>query len=324
MALPPNRLNASTIRSRFVLTLAAELVGGNDRSIRMAEVRLGDLGTAGPGGADFALRLSSNSTMEGIREVIAGKTDFGIANPSAALVLAHRGRPPFDTPQAVRTITVIPSQDQYVFAVSRAAGLKRFEDIAATRAPLRMSVRGVPDHCLHYLLNDIVAAAGFSLAELKAWGGDVRGDGVRPPDAARLAAFARGEIDAIFDEGAHGWVDAAIEAGMTILPLTEATVRTLEGFGYRRAWLRKTEFPRLPGDVLTIDFSGWPIFVRADLPEQRVTQLCAALEERKDELPWQQQGPLPLQEMCRNTPAAPIDVPLHPAAERFWRAHGYL
>ena len=316
---PSNPLNASTIRSRFVLTLAAELVGGADRSVRMAEVRLGDLG-----GEGFSLRLSSNSTMEGIREVIAGKTDFGIANPSAALALAHRGRPPFDRPQPVRTIAVIPSQDQYVFAVRRELGLSCLEDIAARRVPLRVFVRGVRDHCLHYVLDDIAAAAGFSLADIKAWGGEVRGEGVRPPDATRLAAFTRGEVDAIFDEGAHNWVEPAIDAGMTILPLAEGTVRKLEGFGYRRAWLRQAAFPKLAGDILTIDFSGWPIFVRADLPDLRVAQLCAALDARKDELPWQEQGPLPVREMCRDTPAAPLDVPLHPAAERFWRERGYL
>jgi TRAP-type uncharacterized transport system substrate-binding protein len=315
----PNHTNASTIRSHFVLTLAAELAATADRSIRMAEVRLGD-----HGGGGFALRLSSNSTMEGIREVVAGKSDFGIANPSAALTLAHRGRPPFQAPQPVRTIAVIPSQDQYVFAVAGKLGLARFEDIATKRVPLQVSVRGVRDHCLHYLLEDIAAAAGFSTTDLKAWGGELRGEGARPPDAERLAGVTEGRVNAIFDEGAHNWVEPAIDAGMTILPLAEDTVRKLEGFGYRRAWLRKAEFPKLPADVLTIDFSGWPIFVHADLPDLRVTQLCAALDARKDELPWQTQGPLPLHEMCRNTDAAPLDVPLHPAAERFWRARGYL
>jgi len=48
------------------------------------------------------------------------------------------------------------------------------------------------------------------------------------------------------------------------------------------------------------------------------------LEARKDRILWQGQGPLPLEHMCRDTPEGPLDLPLHPAAERFWRAQGYL
>ena len=35
-------------------------------------------------------------------------------------------------------------------------------------------------------------------------------------------------------------------------------------------------------------------------------------------------GPLPLADMCRDSPQTPLDVPFHPAAERFWRERGYL
>jgi len=88
--------------------------------------------------------------------------------------------------------------------------------------------------------------------------------------------------------------------------------------------LRKADYPQLAADVPALDFSGWPIFVRADLSDNRVTQICAALAARKDRIAWQQPGPLPLARMCRDTPDAPMDVPLHPAAERFWRQCGYL
>ena len=88
--------------------------------------------------------------------------------------------------------------------------------------------------------------------------------------------------------------------------------------------MRKEIFPALPADVPTIDFSGWPIFVRADLSDERVTQNCAALIARKEVIAWQQPGPLPLSRMVRDEPDAPMGVPLHPAAERFWRAQGYL
>src|SRR5262249_39668346 len=132
------------------------------------------------------------------------------------------------------------------------------------------------------------------------------------------------EIDAIFDEAVDEWLDKALSVGMTILPLSEATVRKVEAKGCRRAVIEKRKFPQLPGDVVTIDFSGWPIFVHADTPDQLVTQICAGLEARKHRIPWQGQGPLPTYRMCRDAPENPLDVPLHPAAERFWRQCGYL
>jgi TRAP-type uncharacterized transport system substrate-binding protein len=313
------QLNAVAIRSRLVLEIASELVGGKDRGIRVAEVRLRDLASEQP------LRLSSLSTVSAIFDVAEGRQDLAIANPSAALTLAYLGKGPFDRSLPLRTIAVIPSADQYVFAVRKETGLTRFEEIATTRAPLRVLLRGVPDHFLHVMLDDICASAGFTAADIERWGGELRKLGPHPlPGDEKFAAIARGEADAMFDEGAAGWVGAAAEAGMTILPLAEKTVRKLEAVGYRRAVLRKAVYPQLPADVLTLDFSGWPIFVRADLPDERVTQICTALRARKDKIAWQQPGPLPLERMCRDVPDAPMGVPLHSAAERFWRACGYL
>jgi hypothetical protein len=41
-------------------------------------------------------------------------------------------------------------------------------------------------------------------------------------------------------------------------------------------------------------------------------------------VPWERDGPLPLEIMCRESDETPMDVPLHPAAEQFWRERGYL
>jgi TRAP-type uncharacterized transport system substrate-binding protein len=307
-------LNATILRSRLVLEMASELAS-EDGSLRPLDVHLGDT---------HALRLSAGSNIEAMRQVCQRKVDLAMANPSSALMLAYRGRGPFDSPQPVRTITVIPSQDQYVFAVKSDLGLTSFEDIARKRPALKVFLRGTPDHCLHYMLDDILAVAGFSLKDIESWGGEVRKVGVTPPDASKFAAVAAGEMNAIFDEGAPRWIDKALDVGMTFLSLSEAMVQKLEAMGYRRAVVEKKTFRRLSGDMLTLDFSGWPIFVLADLPDARVTQICAALEARKDVIPWQEDGPLPLADMCRNTPAAPLAVPFHPAAERFWRERGYL
>jgi TRAP-type uncharacterized transport system substrate-binding protein len=313
------QLNAVAIRSRLVLEIASELVAGKDRGIRVAEIRLRDLADEQP------LQLSSLSTIGAVFDVAEGRLDMAIANPSAALTLAYLGKGPFNRPLPLRIIAVIPSADQYVFAVKKEVGLSHFEDIGLRRVPLRVLLRGVPDHFLHVMLDDICAASGFAAKEIETWGGELRKAGPHPlPGDAKFAAVARGEADAMFDEGAHGWVNAAAEAGMTILPLGEETVHKLEAVGYRRAVLRKSDFPALLDDVLTIDFSGWPIFVREDLPDERVTSICAALEARKNHIAWQQPGPLPLARMVRDLPGAPMGVPLHPAAERFWSARGYL
>jgi TRAP-type uncharacterized transport system substrate-binding protein len=310
-------------RSRIALEIACHMVSAPDQPYRQAKVLLREQGsTKGP---QWPVALFGSSTVEGINEVVSGQANLAIINPGAMLTLAYKGTGQFKTPQPVRTISVIPTADQYVFAVNANSGLRCVEEILEKRYPLKVALRGQPDHCLHAMLDDILAAAGFSLSEVLSWGGEARREGIIPyPDGAKFAAFRAGEINAIFDEGAHSWVGEAIEAGMSILPLREATVRKLEAMGYRRSYLRKRDYPRLPEDVLTIDFSGWPIFVHAEASDKLITQICAGLDARKHLIPWEGEGPLPVERMCRDAEDTPIDVPLHPAAERFWRAQGYL
>jgi TRAP-type uncharacterized transport system substrate-binding protein len=94
--------------------------------------------------------------------------------------------------------------------------------------------------------------------------------------------------------------------------------------GFRRGVIPKADYPKVPADVVSLDFSGWAVFTRADAPDDFITAFCRALEARKDRIPWQGEGSLPLERMCRNTADAPLVIPLHPAAERFWRDCGYL
>jgi TRAP-type uncharacterized transport system substrate-binding protein len=111
---------------------------------------------------------------------------------------------------------------------------------------------------------------------------------------------------------------------MRFLPLDEPQLRQLEEIGFRRASIPRERFPSLSRDIPTLDFSGWPVFTRADVGDDFVYAFCRALDARKTRLRYQQPGPLPLDRMCRDTPEGPLDVPLHPAAERYWREVGYL
>jgi TRAP-type uncharacterized transport system substrate-binding protein len=268
--------------------------------------------------------LFASDSPTAIPEVAAGKTQFAIINPSMILKLAALGSAPFKAPLPLRAIAVLPSMDQMVFAVTADTGLKSFADIRARRFPLKVSLRGQPDHSLHIITNHVVAAAGFTLEDIISWGGEVRYDRGMAYGANRIGAVQRGEIHAIFDEGASTWGNMALELGMNFLALGENLLQRLETLGLRRGLIEKKNYPKLAADVPTLDFSGWPIYTRADTPDALVADFCRALDASKDRIPWAEDAPLPLAQMVRDTPEGHLEVPLHPAAEKFWRERGYL
>jgi len=318
---PVAQASPITTRTQVMLEIASRMATvQEDRQFGQAKIYLRKQGTT-----EWPVCLFASNTAEGIDAVVKREADVAIVNPTTPLALAVRGKGPYAAPQPVRAIAVIPSQDQYVFAVAGRTGLKSFEEIAAKKYPLRVALRGEHDHCLHMMLDGVCAAAGFSLDDLKTWGGEAKKWGSLPfPNGPKFQALAKGEIDAIFDEASDVWIAEAVEAGMTLLPLAETTVKTLEAIGYRRAHIEKAQVPKLPADVLTVDFSGWPIIVREDAADKFVAQVCAALEERADRIPWQGEGPLPVARMCIDAPDTPQVAPLHRAAARYWKECGFL
>jgi TRAP-type uncharacterized transport system substrate-binding protein len=268
--------------------------------------------------------LFASDSPATIHEVAAHKVQFAMINPSMILKLAALGSAPFTEPIPLRLIAVLPALDQMVFAVKETTGLKTFSDVRARKFPLRVSLRGQADHSLHVIIDHVLAAAEFSLDDIRSWGGEVRYDGGMPYGANRIGAVERGEIDAIFDEAASAWGNMALALGMTFLSLDEMILQRLEGVGLRRGLIEQKYFPKLTVDVPTLDFSGWPIYTHKDTPDALVAEFCRALDASKDRVPWAKDAPLPLAQMVRDTPEGHLEVPLHPAAERFWRERGYL
>jgi TRAP-type uncharacterized transport system substrate-binding protein len=311
----------ATIRSRVMLEVAAELVAAREQPLRQVRVQLREQSTAD----GWPLTLFASSGIEGIEAVVDRKAAMAIVNPANMLMLAANGKGPFRTPLPVRAIAVIPSHDVLTFAVRPEVDARCVEEIAERRLPLRIALRGQEGHSLHTIIDDVLAAAGFSLRDVWAAGGEIRREGLLPlSSSSKFAAFVNGDIDAIFDEGTEYWIPAALDHGMRVLPLREATIRKLEAAGYRRGYLTREMFPALGADVLSVDFSGWPIFVHAELHDELVRSICAALVTRKHFIPWDGEGALPIERMCRESPDTPQLVALHAAAARYWRELGFV
>lgn len=322
MPLPDHWANPNTTRARLVLEIANALVTPEGSPVLQAEfvepeIRLRER-------AGGALNLFGSARIDGIRAVAEGRATLAIVNPTTALAMAVRGTMPFLEPLPLRTIAVIPSADRLAFAVKGEYGLQTIEEIAARKPALRISTRGTREHALHFMIERVIECAGFSVADLRSWGGDLVFEGGFPRlTTSKMQGLMRGELPALAEEGIEEWLPAALDAGMTVLSLSDRTLAKLEALGFRRATIPKAAYPGLPHDVATVSFSGWPIFVRADVGDTTVVRLCQALEARKEHIPWQGDGPLPLARMCTDSDATPLDVPLHPAAEAYWRGSGY-
>lgn len=309
----------SVMRSRLMLEVACELVAAEDWEERQARVQLRQQGAE-----EWAVCLFGSDAPSAVHAVASGEAQFGIVNPGAVLAMALRGSGPFVEPVPVRAVTVLPQFDQFGFGVLASTGLTSLEDLRDKRYPLRLSLRGQPDHSIHLVVNQVFSAMGFSLDDLVSWGGQVRYDRGMPYSGERMGAVRRGEIQAMFDEALPWWADQALDAGMRFLPIGEPYLTQLEAQGMRRVLITKQEYPKLQADVPTVDFSGWPVFCLENMPDDRVRAFCAALEARKANIPWDGEGPLRLDLMCKDTREGPMMIPLHPAAERFWRERGYL
>jgi TRAP-type uncharacterized transport system substrate-binding protein len=316
-------VNPNVTRSRVVLEIASEMTGGAVPDAVPDYIQPTVVLRPSRGGKPVT--FFATSSADGIFAVAAREADLAMINPAAVLAVALRGHSIFKTPMPVRAVAVIPSWDALVIAVRPETGLTRFEDIAERKPKLRILMRSAPDHTLHQFFDDVASAAGFSRDDIARWGGEVQKRGSVPwPHTETFKSLVRGDVDAIFDEAAHSWVPQALDAGMRILPLAEATVRKLEVMGYRRGLLPRSFYPKLPADVLSLDFSGWTIFVHAEADDALVTAICQSLDARKTRIAWEEPGDLPVERMAREALDTPQTVPLHPAAERFWRSRGYL
>jgi TRAP-type uncharacterized transport system substrate-binding protein len=261
-----------------------------------------------------------------------GEVDVGWINPAAPLTMAAKGIGPFNHPIPVATIATFPSWDRMVFAISKNIGVESLAELKEKQYPLKVSVfagRGdapgkmYKDWATIFAIEEVLKFHGFSLKDIEKWGGSVQVVSA-PRDHRRLEAIDKLTIDAVFDEGIQAWGPAALAKGMKFVDLDEGAIERMKQFGFRRGLVRKSSILGLDQDVVSLDFSGWPIFVHPDMSEIVAYQLCVAIEARRGSIPVDQEEALEMGQLCRDSEACPLDVPLHPGAERFYRDRGYL
>ena len=334
------RYNSGIQRAKGFLELAAALYDSSLSSeswkaaegVLQTDARLGNalrLSLTAKSNDRKGLSLSfATGSFREISAVAEGKFSLAWVNPSVLLTMAYRGKGPFRKRLPLRTLAVFPSYDVMGFAVHESTGITSLSQIKKERFPLKLSTRLVTPSALRenstmFTVAAVMRAAGFTFAELRKWGGKIH-LASRPSDPARRASIEKGTVNAIFDEGIKSWARTALENGFRFLPVEGAVLKNLVAMGYRPTVMSKSRFPGMAEDITTIDFSGWPMIVRADMPDEAAYAICEAIEKRKEVIPTDNYKPLEIAQLFANDEEAPYDVPLHPGAERFYREKGYL
>ena len=121
------------------------------------------------------------------------------------------------------------------------------------------------------------------------------------------------------------WGQVALDHGMVFLPFSEKALAKLERYGFQRAPLAGGRLKgNIPESTVVVDFSGWPIIMHASLPDELAYHMAAVLDRLREEIPYDSAQVPPMSSLCRSTEDGPLNIPLHPGAERYYREHGYL
>lgn len=339
--MPKTRYNAKIQRAKGLLEIAAAVyeTSLSFQTTRAAEqvlqtesragheLRLALIAASREGSNSVSLSFAADSFAE-LKGVADGKYTLAWVNPSAAATLAYRGTGPFRQKLPLRVIATFPSYDVMGFAVHKSTGITSLAQIKKDRFPLRLSTNVTEKRALRasptmFTVTAVMKAAGFTLANLRQWGGKIQSVS-RPSHPDRREAIQNGTVNAVFDEGIKSWGQTAVDSGFVYLPIEGQVLKRLTTMGYRTCVVPKSRFQGMPGDVPTVDFSGWPMVVRSDMREDVAYALCEAIEKRKDLIPTDNFRPVNVAQLCANDEEAPYNVPLHPGARRFYRERGYL
>jgi len=319
-------MNARMMRTKMGLEVAAELF--TRRMFSMGNVLSLSI-TSGSDEPPFP-RLAfgfNGDAMGGMRapiEVGAKRVDVAFVNPSPVVTMAYRGKGFYKRQWPLRALAAFPSWDRIAFAVSKDLKIRSLWDIARRKIPLRIATRssGV-DNTTYYTVCKILSFYGLSFPKIKKWGGDWE-ESPWPSSPRRKESIRSGEVNAVFDEGIHMWLDEALECGFEVLHLEADVLKALETIGYRRALIPRARHEGLAEDIRTIDFSGWPLITHSELNNDIAYSICEAIDAKKSVITIDDKEPLNMKNLCRNTEAGPLQIPLHPGARKFYRQKGYL
>ncbi|MFC1962956.1 TAXI family TRAP transporter solute-binding subunit [Chloroflexota bacterium] len=257
------------------------------------------------------------STAEAVSE---GKADMGIVTPPACIAMAYRGVGPYAKKMNnLRAIGSFPHNDRMLWAVPADSGIKSIEDMKDNPLRLVLPSNQFP---VRFLVEKILLAYGTSLEELIGRGWQI----IEENHCLKIPLpVVRGEADAVVHEAlpTPAWRELSQKRNMRFLPIRTDVLQMLEdNYGFRRAVLSKGVLRGIDEDTPCVDFCEWTMFVREDMPDDLAYRIVRIFVEQKETFESMGRGiqSIDPREVWRNVG----EVPLHPAAKRYYQENGYM
>jgi uncharacterized protein len=262
-----------------------------------------------------------------VHAVGRGEVDVAVVTPSAVATLGFRGAGPFAA-QAyphLRAIGELPHRDSLLFALRAELGVASFAELRSHRPALRLATTiDQPGAAFAgYAVARLLEAAGLSRDTLRRWGGELL---IRHAPNACLAALAEGEADAVLHEAVMmpWWSDLAANHRLTYLSFEPDVLRfAQEDLACPPATLPTGYLPGLDSGVETVDFRGFLVVVREDLPDDVAYALSWTLGETCGPFIAMNYGHIqarhsPISYPVERRALAHTPIPLHRGAARYY------
>lgn len=257
--------------------------------------------------------------------------DLAISTPDRFALMALRGIGPFEgRPVAdLRALAVLPQYDRLVFAVRADLGIRTFAELRQRAPGLRIAA-SIDDgvNYIGFAAQRVMEASDVSRSRLHEWGG--RYLEFERPDAC-LASVQKGEADAVIQEAIMSvwWSDLMREQDMVMVPFEPQALESVsKTYDWTAGALPRGYFAGHDESVSALDYSDFSVLVSQHMADdvayfltRCIVEQRAALERQYHHIPADR-SPVgyPLDPKAMARPA----VPLHAAAERYYREAGWL
>ncbi len=261
-------------------------------------------------------RVTTEPGKDGPNQVMVNKGDvqFGIAS-DILTIRALKGEKPFKGKMdKIRLVAVLNPNQAVQFFVDEKTGIQSASDVKAKKYPLKITVnrQGTVIDLISEKLLDLY---GASYKNIASWGGKI----AKIPGPEAMDLWDAGQMDAIIEVcqfPSSRFFELGQKHGLRLLPLEDSVIAQLNSqMGTTSITIPAGTYPFQKEDCKTVT-SQLLLIASVDTPDELVEGVLESMVKNIDYLRTVHSN---LKELSPAAMAANNAIPMHPAAERFYK-----